>query len=267
MTSAPPPRSYLFVPGTRPDRFDKAIASGADQVILDLEDAVADDRKAEARDAVAAWLKPGTPVAVRINGPTTPWFDDDLALCRQAGVAAVSVPKVDGVDQIRAADAALDGATMILPFIETAAGFHAAESVARAPRVARLLFGSIDFQLDVGIPGEDEALLLFRSQLVLVSRLAGLAAPVDGVTTVFDTLEPVEADARRAQRMGFGGKLCIHPRQVAVVNACFRPTDDEIAWARRVIASEGASGNAVALSGEMVDRPVVARARAILARA
>jgi len=209
------------VPGTRPDRFDKAIASGADQVILDLEDAVSDDRKAEARDAVATWLNPGTRVAVRINGPSTPWFDDDLALCRHAGVAAVSVPKVDGANQIRAADAALDGATVMLPFIETAAGFHAVESIARTPRVARLLFGT----------------------------------------------EPVEADARRAQQLGFGGKLCIHPRQVAVVNACFRPTAEEIAWARRVIASDGASGNAVGLGGELVDRPIVARARAILGRA
>jgi citrate lyase subunit beta/citryl-CoA lyase len=127
------------------------------------------------------------------------------------------------------------------------------------------MFGHIDFQLDLGIQGEGEELLYFRSQLVLVSRIAGLQPPVDGITTAFQTPEPVRADTRRARRLGFGGKLCIHPAQAPVVNECFGPTPEEIAWAKRVVeATANTNGEAISLDGEMIDRPVVARAQSIL---
>jgi citrate lyase subunit beta/citryl-CoA lyase len=127
------------------------------------------------------------------------------------------------------------------------------------------MFGSIDFQLDLGIQGEDDELLYFRSNLVLVSRVAGLEAPVDGITAVFDSPDPVRADTLRARRLGFGGKLCIHPKQIPTVHECFRASKEDLAWAARVVEAAGkAGGAAVSLDGEMIDRPVVARAETIL---
>jgi citrate lyase subunit beta/citryl-CoA lyase len=258
------PRTYLFVPGHRPDRFGKALATGADRVILDLEDAVPADAKDDARRAITSFLAPDTAVAVRINGDGTRWFTDDLACVARPGVAAVLVPKVERLDTLDRVAAALAPDTAILPMIETAAGLDRARELAGHPRVQRLVFGSLDFQADLGIPGDDDALLCFRSQIVLTSRLAGIAAPVDGVTPRFDAPEPVTLDAARAKRLGFGGKLCIHPKQVAWVRACFAPTDDEVAWARRVLESTHDGDGAAVVDGAMVDRPVLDRARTIL---
>jgi citrate lyase subunit beta / citryl-CoA lyase len=256
-------RSYLFVPGDRPERFDKACAAGAGQVIVDLEDAVAPGAKARARDAVAAWLRADRPVALRINGAGTPWFDDDLALAAHAGVAAVMLPKAEDADTL-ARVASLAPQAVLLPLVETARGIAEVDAIAHAPRVQRLVFGSIDFQLDLGIDGDGDELLCFRSQLVLASRLADLAPPVDGVCTAIEDIEALRTASLRARRLGFGGKLCIHPRQVGVVEAAFAPAAEEIAWARRVIeAAQG--GAAVAVDGRMVDRPVLLRAQRLLA--
>jgi len=260
--SKTPPRSYLFVPGNRPERFEKALGSGADAVIVDLEDAVPPEGKAEARAAVARWLAPQRPVLIRINGADTPWFAEDLALCAQAGVAGVMVPKAERVaDLQRVATVAAGGA--VLPLIETAAGFENLRALAGAESVQRLVFGSIDFQLDLGIL--DDELTAFRSQLVLVSRIANLVAPVDGVCTAIDDTEQLQRDTTRARRLGFGAKLCIHPRQVETVNQGFVPSEAELAWARRVLAAAAqARGAAVALDGKMIDRPVILRAQAIV---
>lgn len=260
---APLPRSYLFVPGNRPERFDKACAAGADAVIVDLEDAVPFADKAAAREAVAAWLSAEKPVLVRINGADTDWFGADLALCRMPGVAGVVLPKAEQAGDIARLRAA--GATAVLPLIESAAGIDHLRAISAARGVQRLMFGSIDFQLDLGIPGEREELLFFRSQLVLASRLAGLAAPVDGVSTALDDAERLADDARHARQMGFGAKLCIHPKQVDAVNRCFTPGAHELAWAGRVLeAAARADGAAVALDGKMIDRPVILRAQAIV---
>jgi len=260
--SKTPPRSYLFVPGNRPERFEKALGSGADAVIVDLEDAVPPEGKAAARAAVARWLAPQRPVLIRINGADTPWFAEDLALCAQAGVAGVMVPKAERVaDLQRVATVAAGGA--VLPLIETAAGFENLRALAGAESVQRLVFGSIDFQLDLGIL--DDELTAFRSQLVLVSRIANLVAPVDGVCTAIDDTEQLQRDTTRARRLGFGAKLCIHPRQVETVNQGFVPSEAELAWARRVLAAAAqARGAAVALDGKMIDRPVILRAQAIV---
>lgn len=253
------PRSYLFVPGNRPDRFAKACASGADAVIIDLEDAVPSAERIAARETVARWLSPMHPVYVRINGAGTEWFRDDLAICRTPGIAGIVLPKAERVEDVETIGAP------VLPIIETARGFWNVAPVAHSPNVQRLLFGSIDFQVDLAINGEGEELLYFRSQLVLVSRVAGLPAPVDGITTNFDSPEPVRADTQRARRLGFGGKLCIHPKQIAPVHECFGSTAEEAAWAQRVVeASSKAGGGAVSLDGEMIDRPVLARALEIL---
>jgi len=260
-------RSLLFVPGSRPDRFDKALAACADAVVVDLEDAVAPDDKDRARDAVAAWLAASRSVVLRINGAETAWFRRDLALCGRTGVAAVMLPKTERAEDIAAVRDA--GAQAVLPLIESAAGFAALPAIAGAPGVQRLAFGSLDFQVDLGMRDalEDE-LLPFRSQLVLASRLAGLQPPVDGVSTAIDDADRLRDDVLRARRLGFGGKLCIHPRQVEGVNRHFAPSEAERAWARRVLDAAAASGGAaVAVDGKMVDKPVILRAQAILGEA
>ena len=256
-------RSYLFVPGDRSERIAKARASGADAVIVDLEDAVAPANKAAARAAVVNALDAAYPVVLRINGADTEWFDDDAKLAAHPGVAAVMLPKAGSIDAVAALRAASGKA--VLALVETAAGMAGLPALAAAG-VARLAFGSIDFQLDLDIADDDLALLPFRMQLVLASRVANLPPPVDGVTTALDDAERIGADARRARSLGFGGKLCIHPKQVAIVNAAFSPAAAELEWARRVVAAAAAAGGAaVAVDGKMVDAPVLARARRLLA--
>ncbi|WP_373987292.1 CoA ester lyase [Duganella sp. BuS-21] len=263
LLTAAGPYSYLFVPGSEPRRFDKACASGADAVIIDLEDAVAPGDKAGARDAVAAWLRLRRRVIVRINAVDTRWFDDDVALCGLDGVAGVMLPKAESCEVLLALAARLP--TMpLLPLVESARGFSVAGELARCPQVQRLVFGSIDFQLDLGIDGEGDELLYFRSGLVLASRLAGIAAPVDGVTVAVSDPARLEADARRARRLGFGGKLCIHPNQLATVNTAFAPSAAEMDWARKVVAAAEVESGAFRLDGKMVDRPVILRAQAVL---
>jgi citrate lyase subunit beta/citryl-CoA lyase len=265
------PRSYLFVPGNRPERFDKAMAAGADAVILDLEDAVPAAEKDGAREAVQRWLRAreaaaSPQVLVRINACGTPQHEADVEACRH-GVHGVVLPKSEQVAALTQLAQALPGVAL-LPLIETAAGFAAVPELARAPNVQRLVFGSIDFQHDLGIDGEGEELLYFRSQLVLHSRLAGLASPVDGVSTALDDAPRVHAEALRARRLGLGAKLCIHPRQIAPVHEAFAPTPAQLDWARRVLAAaDAAAGAAVALDGAMVDRPVILRAQVLLAQA
>ena len=260
--------SYLFVPGNRPERFDKACAAGAGAVIIDLEDAVPASERSKARMAVEAWVNPAHPVVLRINGVTTEWFRDDVTCARMPGIQAIMLPKTEGVEHLRRVEELLGQTIPILPLIENAQGFANALEIARDRAVHRLIFGSLDFQLDVGIPGDQEELLYFRSRLVLISRLAGLQPPVDGISTAIDNPEVLRADTLRGRRLGFGGKLCIHPKQIPIVNECFRPTEAEIAWARKVVAAADASrGAAVALEGQMVDRPVIAKAERILEEA
>ena len=259
------PRSYLFVPGDRPERFAKARASGADAVIVDLEDAVAPANKGAARDAVAGALDAAQPVVLRINGADTAWFEDDARLAAHPGVSAVMLTKAAAVEAVAALRTA-SGGKPVLALVESAAGMANLTALAAAQGVARLVFGSIDFQLDLDIADDDLALLPFRMQLVLASRVANLPPPVDGVTTALDDPLRIEGDARRARSLGFGAKLCIHPRQVAIVNGAFSPSAAEVAWAQRVVEAAAASGGAaVAVDGKMVDAPVLARARRLLA--
>ena len=258
------PRSYLFVPGNRAERFDKALASGADAVIVDLEDAVPPDQKDAARKTVSAWLSADRPVVVRINAADTPWFRDDLTVCRQPGVSAVMVAKAERADLL----ASLDLGVQLLPLIESAAGFDQLRAIASVPGVQRLAFGAIDFQLDMNMRASFDDLVHFRSQLVLTSRLAGIAQPIDSPSVAIEDVAEVERDAQAARRLGFGAKLCIHPRQLDAVNRSFQPTEAELVWARQVLAIAASSGGAaVALDGKMIDKPVILRAQAILAEA
>ena len=260
--------SCLFVPGDRPERFDKALNAGADMVILDLEDSVPAGRKTMAREAAARWLSGDRPVFVRINGVETGEFDEDVAaLAARPGLAGVVLPKAESRKQVAALASRLPGPVRLILLVESALGVWNVLELASAPRVHRLAFGAIDFQLDTGIAGAGEELLYARSRLVLASRIAGLLPPLDGVTASIEDTEALVADVRRARRLGFGGKLCIHPRQVKAVNDGFLPTAEEVAWARSVLqAVSGGSGGAVKHEGRMIDRPVVERAMRILER-
>jgi citrate lyase subunit beta / citryl-CoA lyase len=260
------PRSYLFVPGNRPERFAKALAAGADAVIVDLEDAVPPDDKDSARANVLDALHEAARVYVRINGADTAWFADDVAaLAGHRGVKGIVVPKAADIDALRSIASRSHDGLAILALLESAAAFKFLDAIATAPRVERLMFGTIDFQLDMGISGDGEELSFFRSQMTLASRLAGLASPVDGVTTTLDDVAEIEQAARRARRFGFGGKLCIHPKQIAPTHLAFMPSDDECNWARRVLqAAQASSGAATVVDGKMIDAPVIERAHVIL---
>lgn len=258
--------AWLFVPGHRPDRFDKALAAGAQAVIIDLEDAVAPPDKVAAREALASWLAAtAARVVVRLNSADTEWFADDLALVASPAVAAVMLPKAESVDTLAAVAARRPGVALV-PLVESAAGFANLRAIAAVPGVQRLAFGSIDFQVDMGMrDATEDDLLPFRAEFVLASRLARIAAPLDGVTVAIDDAARLQHDVQRARRLGFGGKLCIHPKQVAAVRAGFAPGADELAWAERVLqAAAQAAGAAVAVDGKMVDKPVILRAEAIL---
>lgn len=263
-------RSFLFVPGDRPERLPKALASGAHAVIVDFEDAVAPEAKPGAReDLQRAWrdlpAKEHGRLLVRINAADTPWHDGDVAACRAlGGLGAVVLPKVASAAVI--GEVAAKAGTAVLPLVESAEGFAALDAVARANGVLRLAFGHLDFQADIGMEcAEDEGELDgARLAMVLASRCAGLPAAVDGVTVALDDGSRLEADTRRSRRFGFGAKLCIHPKQVPVVNATLGPTPAQRDWARRVLAaSVELRAGAFRLDGQMVDAPVLQRARRI----
>ena len=258
------PRSYLFVPGQRPDRFAKAAASGADAIILDLEDAVGPEQKEEARAHVARWLAEGGAGLVRINGEGTPWFEDDLAMLAGHAETGVMVPKAEP-SALAAVAGRLPGRPL-LALIETAAGLASLREEARAPGVARLAFGNLDFSADLAMDAPDEALDPARFEIVLASRLAGLPPPVDGVRVELEDADGLAAEVRRKRGLGFGAKLCIHPAQVAPVNAGFSPSEADVDWARRIEAAMAeAAGAAVRVDGKMVDKPLLEKARRILA--
>ncbi|GAB2916015.1 HpcH/HpaI aldolase/citrate lyase family protein [Streptomyces heilongjiangensis] len=259
-------RTFLFVPGDRPDRFGKAAACGADVVILDLEDAVAPDRKEEARGHVAAWLDAGNQAVVRVNGAGTAWYGDDLAaLAGRTGV--VMVPKAEDPAELARLVRTLPVGTGILPLIETAAGIVGAVGVCAAPSVVRAAFGSVDLAAQLGVEHTShDALRHARSALVLAAAAAGRPAPVDGVTTDVRDETVLRADLGHAVALGYGGKLCVHPRQVPLANEGFSPTREQVSWARDVVAAAG-DGSVTVVDGQMVDRPVLLRARAVLARA
>ncbi|MBB4122667.1 HpcH/HpaI aldolase/citrate lyase family protein [Martelella radicis] len=256
------PRSYLFVPGSRPDRFAKAAAAGAGAVIFDLEDAVGHEDKDAARAHVAQWFAEGGDGLVRINGIDTPWHDDDIAALRDIA-AEIMVPKAAPAAMADVA-ARLPG-RQLLALVETVAGFAALRDTVNTPGLMRLAFGNLDFSADARIPEGGHGLDHARFELVLASRLGGLLPPIDGVTTALADPEAIARDVRHARSMGFGAKLCIHPAQVAPVNEGFAPSNEEVVWARRVIAAlEGAKGAAVQLDGKMIDRPLIDHARHIL---
>lgn len=236
--------TFLFVPGDRPDRFDRAAESGADAVVVDLEDAVAPTNRPAARDSVRSWLKSGGRAIVRLNPRGTVDHDLDLRAL-QSLVGYVMLPKVETAAQAEATAAALGRRTRVVALIETARGVHAAAAIAASNVVLRLAFGNVDLAMDLGVePDDREALLTARSLITLASASAGLHGPIDGVTTAFNDLDSAQSDARYSASLGFRGKLCIHPRQLQATRIGLAPSQTQIEWARTVL--ESTSGGASA---------------------
>lgn len=264
------PTTYLFVPANRPDRYAKALAAGADAVIVDLEDAVSPEDKAVARDALGDWCNAhrdlAAKVIVRINDETTAWFEEDLALIKSVGIASVMLPKAELASQIGRVKGALGPKGIMIPIIETARGLLNVDAIAASAGVQRLAFGTLDYAVDLDLSGDERGLIYPACRMALASRAAGLAAPIAGVTANLADDAALLSDLTFARACGFTAKLCIHPKQVALIQQALIPAPHEVDWAQRVIAAASAGKGAVQVDGKMVDRPVVLKAQAILDR-
>jgi len=263
--------SFLFVPATQPERYGKALASGADGVIIDLEDAVGLDDKAKAREILKnTWssisIDQKHRIVVRCNAPGSSFYAADLVLAKELQFRHLMIPKTESRDHVNGAAEELKN-TAFIPMIETPLGLHHLNEIASAEQVLRLALGNLDMQVELGISCDDNETEIdtARFMLVLASKLAQIAPPLDGVTPSTDDEPRIFAHAQKAKRFGFGAKLCIHPKQIPIVKRAFTPSPEELDWAKRVIsADKAAKGQAVKVDGKMVDRPVVMLARRIL---
>jgi citrate lyase subunit beta/citryl-CoA lyase len=258
--------TYLYVPGDVPERFDKALASGTDAVVLDLEDAVTAANKNHARATVAAWVaacEPGdVQIWVRVN--PGPLQEDDIRL------TGIWLPKVSSAGEIEQADALLSGSSAVVsPLIETAAGVFAALEIARAPRVKFLQIGEVDLAADLGVDGSAESLSFVRAQVVAASVAAGIDPPPAAVSRNFRDADAFEADTRTLAGLGFVGRACIHPAQLAPVRTVFVPSETEVCEAEELLADleRATSGVAVDSKGFLIDEAVARTARRVVARA
>ena len=252
-------RSLLFAPGGDEEKLVKAHASEADLAVADLEDAVAPAQKGAAREVVARFA----PRVVRVNGADTRWFEDDLALVRELELDAVVLPKATP----DAAAALGPEGPPVVAIVETAQGLRQAYETASAPRVAALVLGAVDLGAELGLEPRADGLEILhaRSRVVVDSAAAGIRPPFDVVHLDVRDDAGLEAECAFARSLGFRGKACIHPQQVPIVNRTFAPSDREVAWARRVVeAFDATEVGVLAVNGEMIDQPVVERARRIL---
>jgi citrate lyase subunit beta/citryl-CoA lyase len=265
MTGLAAARALLFVPGNRPDRFEKAQATGTDVVVIDLEDAVSPDEKQVALDHVCAWLTPDHQVVVRVNPSGTPWHASEVSRLAGLGLGVV-VPKAEDAGNLaRLVDQV--GPGRVVAQVETPVGVRTADDLAAVRGVARLAFGNVDLAAALGVePTSTAALAYARGRIVLASATAGLPAPVDGVTTALDDTAALARDLAHARELGFTGRFCLHPRQVAPTLQALSATEEELAWANRVLTACRAGGVSV-VDGQMVDVPVLSRARALVQRA
>lgn len=275
-------RSYLYVPGNAADKLSKAVARGADALIVDLEDAVPLQGKDAARDAVVAWLAEqpaGGPVDLWVRVNSGPLREVDVrALANIASLTGIVLAKVEDGAEVIAVDALLtslgDDTTAVMPLLETAAAVLDARAIAAGPRVQQLQIGEVDLAGELGLlPGDDEAELApFRALVVLASTAAGIDPPVGPVSRITKDTDAFEVSTRRVQRQGFVGRACIHPAQLPVVHAVFTPSADDVADAEAVIAMVAAAearGTGVVLDedGRLVDPAVLHTARRTLALA
>jgi citrate lyase subunit beta / citryl-CoA lyase len=288
MTSHAAPRlarSMLFVPATSERKVEKAFASAADAVIVDLEDAVAVSEKAAARALVPGIVATprALPAWIRTNATTTPFCLRDLEVCALPGVAGIVLPKVESAEQVRAVDWLLsqleaerglpDRGIPLLGIVETSRGLCAVDAIASAsPRLVRLMFGAIDLAADMGIDLADAsgATDPARFAIARASYAASIQPPLDSVYADFADMAALKASAQRAKGFGFRGKACIHPAQLDAIHDTFTPSEQEVQWAERVVAAfteaERQGLAAIPLDGQMIDYPVVEKARRLLAQ-
>ncbi|GAA1316226.1 HpcH/HpaI aldolase/citrate lyase family protein [Leucobacter albus] len=270
--------SYLFVPASKPERYEKALASEADAVIIDLEDAVALADKDSALEALLAAFGAGLsrPALVRINAADSPWFERDLAALSAlpptaaASLAGIVVPKAErtadlerAVATLRAAGAGLE----VVALIESAPGVAAARELAATPGLTRFAVGAADLSFDLDCEIGSATVDWVYAQLVVESRLAGLAAPVASPPFEIRDLGLVEREAARLRGLGATAQLSIHPAQLPAIHTGFLPSAEAIAWARRVEAAASSGDGAAQVDGQMIDKPVHERAGRILAQA
>lgn len=266
-------RSWLYVPGHRPDRFASAAASGADAVVIDLEDAVPPGAKDEAREAAAAHVASGdaVPLYVRINHPATPWAQADVTAVTDAGArpAGLRIPKVEDPEQVRTVADWLPGSgrdVTLFCLIESALGVERAFEIARAhQQVAGLMLGEADLAADLGTADAD-GLQYARSRCVVAARAAGLPPPVQAVFTDIEDLDGLRVSCDRGRRLGFLGRSAIHPRQIPVINEAYTPAADEVARAHELLDSADRHGGEafVLPDGRFVDPAITERARRIV---
>lgn len=256
----------LFVPANRADRFEKAAASGADAIIVDLEDALAPDLKEAARGNLGGLGSLTVQAFVRINAMGTPWFSGDLDALRATGCRLICLPKVENRDLIEEVVGILGKDIAILAQIETASGLLSAASIAAHPNVIQLAFGPADFFLDMGTAASPQLTSYALSCLAVASRSAGKALPLDGPAFAINDQDVLARECALAAAAGAGGKLCIHPSQVASILTSFSPSAKDIEWAKGIVAADQ-DGAAQMVDGQMIDAPIVARARSVLSRA
>jgi citrate lyase beta subunit len=267
------PRSLLFAPGIEPRKLAKAVLTPADMVVADLEDSVPPAEKAAARDHVARFCTEpatGPTRAVRINALDGPDAARDLDLLARIRPAAVIVPKAEASSL---ATLRLNWDPLVIAIVETPRGLQTCSMIAEVPHVGALLLGGVDLTDALRLhPRPDGLELLFaRSRLVVDCAAAGIAAPLDGVYVRLDDPAGLQAEAELVRTLGFGGKAAIHPSQLDTLNRVFGVSEEDVAWARRVLAAyaeaSAAGRGALRLDGAMVDLPVVKRAEGVLAAA
>ena len=256
-------RSYLFAPGHNAKLLGRVFGAGADAVMLDLEDAVPPDAKATARAMVAEALA-DHPAWVRVNAARTEWCEADLAAVGTRAFG-IRIPKAESADDVRWVAERAPGKPIICA-IESARGVLAAAEIAAVPGVRHLAMGGVDLQNDLNAGNGNLQTLYVRSHLVVVSRAAGLEPPIDSVYPSLEDEAGLREQATFARSLGFFGKSAIHPRQLPVLHEVFTPSEQELDWAREVVAAfEAAGGAALQLpGGEFVDLPVAQRARRLL---
>ncbi len=267
--------SYLFVPASRPERFEKALSSNPDAVIIDLEDAVAVEDKDAALEHLLTALEAGLsrPVHVRINAADSPWFDRDLAALvglsgnAAASLAGVFLPKAERAEDVgRVSEALPSGHQEVVALIESAAGVARIRELAGVAGLARFAVGAADLSFDLDVEIGSATMDWVYAQLVVESRLAGLVGPIASPPFEIHDLDSVEHDARRLRALGAAGQLCIHPVQVHPIHRGFLPGAEAVAWAQRVVEAVAGTDGAARVYGQMVDKPIRERAERVLAQ-
>ncbi|WP_241016983.1 CoA ester lyase [Paraburkholderia sp. Ac-20342] len=263
--------TFLFVPGDREDRFEKALRSDADVVIIDWEASVITSRKEAARQNTISFLKQadGRKIAVRLNPYSGRDFLDDAAAlwAIHRSIAGAFLTMVSSPDQVNCSVKALPPSLPLVGMIETAQALIQVDDIAACRPLCRIAFGNMDFQTDLELPPEENVGLIYpSSRLIIASRAAGLPGPIAGATENIADLDHFVASARFERNLGFLAKLCVHPSQLAPARQAFAPSEQEIAWAKQVLEAT-CDSHAVMIDGRMIDRPVIDRAQKILARA